>query len=128
GLTSIPLVLLLVLLIAMATTALYGWTIERVAYRPLRNSFRLAPMLSAIGMSFVLSNFAQVSQGAKVKPVPPIVPGGFTLLDRNGSSVQLSYVQIIVVLTTIILLTTSTFIISRTRLGRDMRACEQDQT
>jgi len=128
GVTSIPLVLLLVLLIAMATTALYGWTIERVAYRPLRHSFRIAPMLSAIGMSFVLSNFAQVSQGAKVKPVPPIVPGVFTLLDRNGFSVQLSYVQIIVVLTTIILLAIFTFIISRTRLGRDMRACEQDQT
>jgi branched-chain amino acid transport system permease protein len=128
GVTFIPLVLLLVLIIAMSTTALYGWTIERVAYRPLRHSFRLAPMLSAIGMSFVLSNFAQVSQGAKVKPVPPIIPGGFTLLDRNGFSVQLSYVQIIVVVTTVALLAIFSFIVSRTRLGRDMRACEQDQT
>jgi branched-chain amino acid transport system permease protein len=128
GVTFIPLALLIVLIVAMATTALYGWTIERVAYRPLRNSFRLAPMLSAIGMSFVLSNFAQVSQGAKVKPVPPIIPGGFTLLDRNGFSVQLSYVQIIVVLTTVVLLAVFSFIVSRTRLGRDMRACEQDQT
>jgi branched-chain amino acid transport system permease protein len=128
GVTFIPLVLLLVLIIAMATTALYGWTIERVAYRPLRHSFRLAPMLSAIGMSFVLSNFAQVSQGAKVKPVPPIIPGGFTLLDRDGFTVQLSYVQIIVVLTTVVLLAMFSFIVSRTRLGRDMRACEQDQT
>jgi branched-chain amino acid transport system permease protein len=128
GVTFIPLTLLIVLIVAMATTALYGWTIERVAYRPLRHSFRLAPMLSAIGMSFVLSNFAQVSQGAKVKPVPPIIPGGFTLLDRNGFSVQLSYVQIIVVVTTVVLLVMFSFIVSRTRLGRDMRACEQDQT
>jgi branched-chain amino acid transport system permease protein len=128
GVTFIPVVLLLVLIVAMATTALYGWTIERVAYRPLRHSFRLAPMLSAIGMSFVLSNFAQVSQGAKVKPVPPIIPGGFTLLDRDGFTVQLSYVQIIVVLTTVVLLAIFSFIVSRTRLGRDMRACEQDQT
>lgn len=128
GVTFIPLALLIVLIVAMATTALYGWTIERVAYRPLRHSFRLAPMLSAIGMSFVLSNFAQVSQGAKVKPVPPIVPGGFTLLDRNGFTVQLSYVQIIVVVTTVVLLAIFTFIVARTRLGRDMRACEQDQT
>jgi len=128
GVTFIPLALLIVLIVAMLTTALYGWTIERVAYRPLRHSFRLAPMLSAIGMSFVLSNFAQVAQGAKVKPVPPIVPGGFTLLDRNGFTVQLSYVQIIVVLTTIALLAIFTFIVARTRLGRDMRACEQDQT
>jgi len=128
GITAVPLVLLLVLLIAMATTALYGWTIERIAYRPLRQSFRLAPMLSAIGMSFVLSNFAQVSQGAKVKAVPPIVPGGFTLLNSNGFTVSLSYVQIIVVVTTVVLLTVFTFIVARTRLGRDMRACEQDQT
>jgi branched-chain amino acid transport system permease protein len=112
----------------MAMTALYGWTIERIAYRPLRQSFRLAPMLSAIGMSFVLSNFAQVSQGAKVKALPPIVPGGFTLSDRDGFAVQLSYVQIIVVVTTIVLLGIFSFIVSRTRLGRDMRACEQDQT
>ena len=68
----------------MAITALYGWTIERIAYRPLRHSFRLAPMLSAIGMSFVLSNFSQVAQGARVKPVPPIITGGYTLLDQNG--------------------------------------------
>src|SRR6201991_1251445 len=84
GLTSIPLILLLVVLVAMATTALYGWTVERIAYRPLRHSFRLAPMLSAIGMSFVLSNFAQVSQGARVKPVPPIITGGHTLFEGNG--------------------------------------------
>ena len=126
GVTFIPLVLLLVLIIAMATTALYGWTIERVAYRPLRDSFRLAPLISAIGMSIVLPNFAQVSQGAKVKPLPPIIPGGFTLLDRDGFAVQLSYVQIIVVLTTVVLIAVFSFIVSRTRLGRDMRACEQD--
>src|SRR5579885_399428 len=117
GLTAVPVILLIVLLVSMAITALYGWTVERIAYRPLRHSFRLAPMLSAIGMSFVLSNFAQVSQGAKVKPVPPIIPGGFTLLDRNGFTVQLSYVQIIVVLTTVALLAIFSFIVSRTRLG-----------
>src|SRR5208282_3239650 len=84
GVTAIPLALFLVLLVSMATTALYGWTVERIAYRPLRHSFRLAPMLSAIGMSFVLSNYSQVAQGARVKPVPPIITGGYTLLDQNG--------------------------------------------
>jgi branched-chain amino acid transport system permease protein len=128
GLTSVPLILLLVLLVAMATTALYGWTVERIAYRPLRQSFRLAPMLSAIGMSFVLGNFAQVSQGAQVKAVPPIVSGGYTLLERNNFAVQLSNVQIIVVVTTIVLLTLFSFLVAKTRFGRDMRACEQDKT
>jgi branched-chain amino acid transport system permease protein len=50
GITAVPLALLLVLLIAMALTPLYGWTVERIAYRPLRGSFRLAPLISAIGM------------------------------------------------------------------------------
>jgi len=50
--------------------------VERIAYRPLRHSFRLAPMLSAIGMSFVLTNYSQIAQGARVKPVPPIITGG----------------------------------------------------
>lgn len=128
GLSSIPVVLLLVLIVAMLVTALYGWTIERIAYRPLRHSFRLAPMLSAIGMSFVLSNFAQVAQGARVKPVPPLIPGGYTLLEDGGFVVRLSNVQIVVVLATIALLAVFTWVVAKTRLGRDMRACSQDQT
>ncbi len=128
GLTAVPVILLVVLLVAMAITSLYGWAVERIAYRPLRQSFRLAPMLSAIGMSFVLMNFAQVAQGARVKPVPPIIRGGHTLHEGDGFAVQLSNVQIVVVLTTVVLLAIFTFIVSRTRFGRDMRACEQDQT
>ena len=57
GLTLIPLALVLVLIIAMLLTAMWGWTVERIAYRPLRESFRLAPLITAIGMSIVLSNF-----------------------------------------------------------------------
>ena len=129
GLTAAPVILLLVLLVSMAVTALYGWTVERIAYRPLRHSFRLAPMLSAIGMSFVLSNFSQVAQGARVKPIAPVITGGYTLHEgANGFVVRLSNIQIVVVLTTVVLLLLFTWIVKRTRLGRDMRACEQDQT
>jgi branched-chain amino acid transport system permease protein len=128
GLTMIPLALLIVLIIAMVLTAAWGWTVERIAYRPLRHSFRLAPMLSAIGMSFVLSNYSQVAQGARVKPVPPIITGGYTLYDADGFVVRLSNVQIVVVITTIVLLAIFTWLVARTRLGRDMRACSQDQT
>jgi len=77
GLTTIPVILLLVLLVAMAITALYGWTVERIAYRPLRQSFRLAPMLSAIGMSFVLSNFAQVARARVQGRCPPGITSGY---------------------------------------------------
>src|SRR5204862_3632460 len=123
GVTAVPLASFIVLLISMALTALYGWTVERMAYRPLRHSFRLAPLLSAIGMSFVLSNYSQVAQGARVKPVPPIITGGYTLHEGSGGFVvQLSNIQIIVVITTIVL-AIFTWLVARTRLGRDMRAC-----
>jgi branched-chain amino acid transport system permease protein len=128
GLSAVPLILLIVLLVSMAVTAVYGWVVERVAYRPLRHSFRLAPLLSAIGMSFVLSNFSQVTQGAQVKPIPPLITGGHTLHDSGNFAVQLSNIQIVVVVTTIVLLAIFSYMVSRTRFGRDMRACEQDQT
>src|SRR5207253_3427080 len=73
GVTAVPIALFLVLLVAMALTALYGWTVERFAYRPLRHSFRLAPLISAIGMSIILQNYMQISQGALVKPLPPLI-------------------------------------------------------
>src|SRR6201982_2390642 len=112
GLTSVPVVLLIVLLGAMAIHRPYGWTVERIAYRPLRHSFRLAPMLSAIGMSFVLINYSQIAQGARVKPVPPIIPGGYTLHEGSeGFVVRLSNVQIIVVISTVVLLAIFTWLV-----------------
>ena len=63
GITWVPVALLLVLLIAMVFTGVYGWTIERIAYRPLRGSFRLAPLISAIGMSILLQNYVQLVAG-----------------------------------------------------------------
>ncbi len=86
GVTAVPLALFLVLLIAMALTALYGWTVERFAYRPLRRSFRLAPLISAIGMSIVLQNYVQIVQGARVKPLPPLIPGRLHAGQRPDAS------------------------------------------
>ncbi|MBW7948687.1 MAG: branched-chain amino acid ABC transporter permease LivH, partial [Pseudorhodoplanes sp.] len=126
GITAVPLALFLVVLIAMALTSLYGWAVERVAYRPLRRSFRLAPLISAIGMSIVLQNFVQIAQGARVKPLPPLIGGGYTLIESDTFVVRLSNVQILVVVTTIALMALFSWVIARTRLGRDMRACEQD--
>ncbi len=64
---SVPLALVVVMLLTIMFTALYGWTVERVAYRPLRGSTRLAPLISAIGMSLVLQNYVQISQGARTR-------------------------------------------------------------
>jgi branched-chain amino acid transport system permease protein len=126
GVTAIPLALFLVLLIAMGLTALYGWTVERLAYRPLRHSTRLAPLISAIGMSIILQNYVQLAQGARVKPLPPLIEGTHTLFEAENFAVQLSNVQIIVVVTTLVLMLAFSWLVARTRLGRDMRACEQD--
>src|SRR5262245_25080 len=126
GITAIPLALFLVLLIAMGLTALYGWTVERIAYRPLRHSTRLAPLISAIGMSIILQNYVQLAQGARVKPLPPLIEGTHTLLEAENFAVQISNVQIIVVVTTLVLMLAFSWLVARTRLGRDMRACEQD--
>jgi branched-chain amino acid transport system permease protein len=67
GSSSIALILFVMLVVAMLFTSLVNWTIERLAYRPLRGSFRLAPLISAIGMSIFLSNFVQVTQGPRNK-------------------------------------------------------------
>ncbi|MCV0394166.1 MAG: branched-chain amino acid ABC transporter permease LivH [Rhizobiaceae bacterium] len=123
GFAFLPVVLLIVLIIAMLFTAAWGWTVERVAYRPLRGSFRLAPLITAIGMSIVLQNFVQVTQGARVKPLPPQIRGGIQVIE----GVQLSYMQIIIIVTTVVLMAAFTLLIARTSLGRAQRACEQDQ-
>jgi len=73
GIVSVALALFIVLIVAMLFTSLINWVIERVAYRPLRGSFRLAPLISAIGMSITLSNFVQVTQGPRNKSIPPLV-------------------------------------------------------
>jgi branched-chain amino acid transport system permease protein len=127
GITAVPIALVLVLAIAMCFTALYGFAVERIAYRPLRGSFRLAPLISAIGMSIFLQNFVQVSQGARVKPLEPVVRGGFVLHQGADFTVSISIMQILIIMTTLVVLTVFTLIVSRTPLGRAMRACEQDQ-
>ena len=126
GISSVPLALGLTLLLAAGLAGLYGWTIERLAYRPLRGSFRLAPLISAIGMSIILQNFTRIAQGARVKPMEPLVPGGLRLFQQDGFAVQLSWMQIAIVVTTLVVLALFTWLVSRTSLGRSMRACEQD--
>jgi branched-chain amino acid transport system permease protein len=127
GIGSIALALFIVLIVAMLFTSLVNWVIERVAYRPLRGSFRLAPLISAIGMSITLSNFVQVTQGPRNKSIPPMVQGQFVLLNNNNFPVTLSYKQLIIWGVTAVLLLAFWYLVSKTKLGRAQRACEQDQ-
>src|SRR5215813_12556735 len=127
GIGSAMLALVFVLVVAMALTSLVNWTIERLAYRPLRGSFRLAPLISAIGMSIFLVNFVQVAQGPRNKSIPPIVQGEFVLIDSATYPVTLSYRQLIIWVVTAVLLFAFWYLVTRTALGRAQRACEQDQ-
>ena len=127
GISSIALALFIVLIVAMVFTALVNWVIERVAYRPLRGSFRLAPLISAIGMSIFLSNFVQVTQGPRNKSIPPMVQGEFVLFNQNNFAVTLSYKQLIIWSVTAVLLLAFWYLVAKTPLGRAQRACEQDQ-
>lgn len=127
GIGSVALALFLVLIIAMVLTSLWNWTIERVAYRPLRGSFRLAPLISAIGMSIFLTNFIQVVQGPRNKPIPPMFSETITLVHSDTYDVVLSYKQIVIFVVTAVLLVAFWYLVSKTPLGRAQRACEQDR-
>ncbi len=126
GVTWVPLALLCILIIAMAFTALHGWAVERVAYRPLRGSNRLAPLISAIGMSIFLQNYVQLLQGARNKALPPIISGGVQVMESNGFTVKFGYMQMVIIGITVVLMLAFTLLIARTSLGRQQRACEQD--
>jgi len=111
---------------AMALTALWNYAIERVAYRRLRGSFRLAPLISAIGMSTFLANFVTVTQGPNNKSIPPMWDQVITLTSGGAYDVTLSYRQILIVAVTGVLLAAFWFVVQKTPLGRAQRACEQD--
>ncbi len=128
GVSSVPLGLLFVLVVTLFFTTAYGWAVERTAYRPLRGATRLAPLISAIGMSIFLQNFVQVSQGARVKPIPPVIEGGIELFSVGGDVVQIAWTQILVIVVTVVLMLAFTWLITQTSFGRQQRACEQDRT
>jgi branched-chain amino acid transport system permease protein len=125
GLTAynLPLSLLLTVLISMAFCSAYGAVIERVAYRPLRNASKLAPLISAVGMSIILQNFVMLAQGKEYKNLPPMLPSeGFTILGANVSPVQ-----IYILTASVLIMVGLHFFVARTRLGKAMRATSQDR-
>jgi branched-chain amino acid transport system permease protein len=131
GPVAIIFALALCVIIAMLIASVYNWTIERVAYKPLRGSFRLAPLISAIGMSIVLQEFVRIAQEGRPKPIQPVITGKHEIMKRAGDAgefiVTISNMQIIIILSTIALMVLFTMLIQRTALGRAQRACEQDQ-
>src|SRR5450432_651092 len=117
GVTSLALAFVIVLIAGMVLTSVWNWTIERLAYRPLRGSFRLAPLISAIGMSIFLSNFVQVVQGPRNKPAPQLPNHVFNVT----GDVTLSVRQILIVVVTVVLLAAFWYLVQFTSLGRAQR-------
>ena len=127
--TAIPLLvvgILLTLAVTMALTAGLNAGIERVAYRPLRHAPKLAPLISAIGMSFVLQNVGVVLAGANQRTIEAVFPTT-NLLEAFGiTSVTLTVSQVFVGVVTIPLLFALSWFVGKTRQGKAMRATAQD--
>ena len=115
--------LLVTLACSMAVCALLGALIERVAYRPLRGAGRLAPLITAIGVSLFLENAGQVLFGADPKFFPPLLES--RELVRVGE-LAISNIQGVVLATALVLMAALEFVVMRTRFGRAMRAVSFD--
>jgi branched-chain amino acid transport system permease protein len=127
GAGAVFLALLVCLIVGVLITGLYNYAIEKVAYRKLRGSFRLAPLISAIGMSILLVNFVQVSQDARNKPVKSIIEGSVTIMKGERFDVAIAYKDLLIIVVTAVLLGIFWYLVQKTSLGRAQRACEQDR-
>ena len=117
-----PVIVLMGLLIAIPACMLLGYGIERVAYRPLRRAPRLAPLITAIGVSIVLQNIAMIIWGRQYIAFPPLLPEDtYTIA---GASITL--LQIFIFLLAIVIMAGLIFLVQKTRLGRTMRATAQN--
>ena len=116
--------LFLTLFVAMAASGVLNVMIERVAYRPLRSAPKLAPLITAVGMSFILQNVGLLWLGGSPEGIPDLIRSQEELVDIGGVSITRGDVLAIAV--TIPLLLVMTAFIGRSRLGKAMRATAQD--
>lgn len=126
GIQSVPFALLTTLIVTMFITGLYGWSIERTVYRPLRGTTRLAPLITAIGVSLVLQNYVQLAQGPNVQGVPTLIAGSFRLGNAT-QFIQIRYMSLIIIVASLLAMAALTWIIQNTSMGRQSRATQQDR-
>jgi len=118
------LVLLLSVIIAMAACMALGYSIERIAYRPLRHAPRLAPLITAIGVSIVLQTLAMIIWGRGYHAFPQLLPNN----SLNIGGAIITEVQIAIIVVAIVVMLGLMLLVHRTRLGRAMRAVAENQT
>ena len=117
-----PIVVLIGLVVAALVCMALGFTVERVAYRPLRNAPRLAPLITAIGVSIVLQQLAMLAWGRNYHSVPTLLPAG----SHEILGATFTDVQIIIVVVATLTMAGLMLLVNRTRLGRAMRATAEN--
>ncbi len=126
GIFGFPLlgVLAIAVICAIIWCAAYGYTIEKVAYRPLRNAPRLSPLISAIGMSIFLQNYVQLAQTSDFLPFPQLIPD-FEFLDSIAYIV--SSTDVVIIVLSAVVMTALHCFIKYTNMGKAMRATAQNR-
>ncbi|PID43005.1 MAG: high-affinity branched-chain amino acid ABC transporter permease LivH [Proteobacteria bacterium] len=126
GVTCLPIIILVALMVAMFISSTFGWAVERVAYRPLRGGNRLIPLISAIGMSIFLQNYVRLAQGSRDVAIPSLIEGNWSFGPPEGFQVTLSVMQIFIWVTTLVSMTALSLFIAKSRTGRACRAVSED--
>jgi len=111
--------------IAVVYSCAYGYTVEKIAYKPLRNAPRLSALISAIGMSLFLQNYVLLAQTSDFLPFPNLIPD-FEFMEPYAHIIGST--EIVILITTAVVMILLTFLIKFTRIGKAMRATSQDKT
>jgi branched-chain amino acid transport system permease protein len=123
GMTGLP-VLILAGVIAIIYSAAYGFTVEKIAYQPLRRASRLSPLISAIGMSIFLQNYVMLAQTSDFLPFPNLLPQSDFL---ESISRIIGPSDFIIIVTSAVVMIGLTLLLKFTKMGKAMRATAQDQ-
>lgn len=118
-------ILVLASIAAVVYSSAYGYTVEKIAYKPLRKAPRLSPLISAIGMSIFLQNYVLLAQTSDFLPFPRLIPQ-FEFMEPFSHI--FSSAELVIVVTTFVVMMILTFFIKFTNLGKAMRATAQDKT
>lgn len=123
--TSLNLSTILSIILSVVVCAILGVTIERLAYKPLRQATSLSVLITAIGVSYFLQNSAQLLFGAENKMFPNMLPKGNISLFAGKLSI--SYSTIMTIVTCIVVMVCLTLFVQKTKTGKAMRACSEDK-
>lgn len=120
------LIITAMLVLSVTVTGIYGFTVERIAYRPLRSSPRLVALISAIGMSIFLQNWVGLGQGTRDMAVPSLISGAYTLQMGESFEITIAWSRLMIIGVVLALMIALTLFIQHSRMGRASRACSQD--